>query len=131
MWRRAAETLPRLRWTVGASSAAPDTAGEIGDRVSPVSLQVLPRRGGRVVMQRPAKPCTPVRFRPPPPTSRERSVQPDRLVPFHVVGLVRLVVVDGGLQVEQVVALLADAVSAEVELCAADRLEGLVALEAA
>ena len=26
------------------------------------------RRGGRVVMQRPAKPCTPVRFRPPPPT---------------------------------------------------------------
>src|SRR5471030_749732 len=25
------------------------------------------RRGGRVVMQRPAKPCTPVRFRPPPP----------------------------------------------------------------
>ena len=24
-------------------------------------------RGGRVVMQRPAKPCTPVRFRPPPP----------------------------------------------------------------
>ena len=27
----------------------------------------LMRRGGRVVMQRPAKPCTPVRFRPPPP----------------------------------------------------------------
>jgi hypothetical protein len=26
-----------------------------------------PRRGGRVVMQRPAKPSTPVRFRPPPP----------------------------------------------------------------
>ena len=26
-------------------------------------------RGGRVVMQRPAKPCTPVRFRPPPPSS--------------------------------------------------------------
>ncbi len=26
-----------------------------------------PRLGGRVVMQRPAKPCTPVRFRPQPP----------------------------------------------------------------
>src|SRR5512137_362316 len=26
-----------------------------------------PGRGGRVVMQRPAKPSTPVRFRPPPP----------------------------------------------------------------
>src|SRR5260221_1985127 len=120
MWRRAAETLQRWGSRVRGSSAAPDTAGEIGDPVSPVSLQVLPRRGGRVVMQRPAKPCTPGRFRPPPPTSRERSVQPDRLVPFHVVRLVRLVVVDGGLQLEQVVALLADAVSAESERFASD-----------
>ena len=30
------------------------------------------RPGGRVVMQRPAKPCTPVRFRPRPPSCRER-----------------------------------------------------------
>ena len=29
-----------------------------------------PRRGGRVVLQRPAKPCTPVRFRPPPPLNQ-------------------------------------------------------------
>ena len=28
---------------------------------------IMQRRGGRVVMQRPAKPWTPVRFRPPPP----------------------------------------------------------------
>ena len=30
------------------------------------------RLGGRVVMQRPAKPCTPVRFRPQPPQTRRR-----------------------------------------------------------
>ena len=30
-------------------------------------LQYRPRRGSKVVMQRPAKPCTPVRTRPPPP----------------------------------------------------------------
>jgi hypothetical protein len=33
----------------------------------------FPWRGGRVVMQRPAKPCTPVRFRPPPPDSPSPS----------------------------------------------------------
>ena len=33
------------------------------------ALQI--RRGGRVVMQRPAKPWTPVRFRPPPPEQTE------------------------------------------------------------
>ena len=33
-------------------------------------IQKSARRGGRVVMQRPAKPSTPVRFRPPPPVSR-------------------------------------------------------------
>jgi hypothetical protein len=33
---------------------------------------LLIRRGGRVVMQRPAKPCTPVRFRPPPPALAAR-----------------------------------------------------------
>jgi hypothetical protein len=31
------------------------------------------RRDGRVVMQRPAKPCTPVRFRLPPPITRALS----------------------------------------------------------
>ena len=31
---------------------------------------VTPWLGGRVVMQRPAKPCTPVRFRPQPPYSK-------------------------------------------------------------
>ncbi len=33
-----------------------------------------PRRGSKVVMQRPAKPCTPVRFRPPPPYSKRLLV---------------------------------------------------------
>src|SRR4051812_18361128 len=32
-----------------------------------------PRRGGRVVMQRPAKPWTPVRFRPPPPKTLDKN----------------------------------------------------------
>jgi hypothetical protein len=31
---------------------------------SPFSRSIPVRLGGRVVMQRPAKPCTPVRFRP-------------------------------------------------------------------
>jgi hypothetical protein len=35
------------------------------------------RRGGRVVMQRPAKPWTPVRFRPPPPYMVNISVSPN------------------------------------------------------
>ena len=41
------------------------------------SLRIIagPRRGGRVVMQRPAKPCTPVRFRPPPPNLAMRLSQ--------------------------------------------------------
>ena len=33
-------------------------------------------RGGRVVMQRPAKPWTPVRFRPPPPTTLKPLTDP-------------------------------------------------------
>ena len=37
---------------------------------------VSPRRGGRVVMQRPAKPCTPVRFRPPPPRPLRGGMTP-------------------------------------------------------
>src|SRR5437773_2806768 len=58
-------------------------AGEIGDPVSPVSLgHSSLRRGGRVVMQRPAKPCTPVRFRSPPPIF---FIQCDRQA--HVMGL--------------------------------------------
>ena len=35
---------------------------------APSRAPLAPWRGGRVVMQRPAKPSTPVRFRPPPPT---------------------------------------------------------------
>ena len=41
-------------------------------RLSRPSLFVSIWRDGRVVMQRPAKPCTPVRFRLPPPSPRVR-----------------------------------------------------------
>ena len=69
--------MPRLRSRVRDSSAAPVFTGET-DRFPPYHIEIpgpFPRathlrRGGRVVMQRPAKPCTPVRFRPPPPNSR-------------------------------------------------------------
>ncbi len=68
--------MPRLRSRVRDSFPAPASRGralaiECG---SPFSLDRSrfgfdrrPGRGGRVVMQRPAKPSTPVRFRPPPP----------------------------------------------------------------
>ena len=42
-------------------------------RAAARSGATIPRRGGRVVMQRPAKPCTPVRFRPPPPIPCDNS----------------------------------------------------------
>ena len=38
------------------------------------------RLGGRVVMQRPAKPCTPVRFRPQPPYATRLSARVAKLV---------------------------------------------------
>ena len=47
------------------------------------------RRGGRVVMQRPAKPCTPVRFRPPPPTPMNGSTG-GRFPSFSLLTLERL-----------------------------------------
>ena len=42
-----------------------------------VSRSTLRWRGGRVVMQRPAKPWTPVRFRPPPPSKAQVVKQVD------------------------------------------------------
>ena len=43
-----------------------------------------PGRGGRVVMQRPAKPSTPVRFRPPPPTVRALPAEACRSDPISL-----------------------------------------------
>ncbi len=41
------------------------------------------RRGGRVVMQRPAKPCTPVRFRPSPPSACASRLANSRRISRH------------------------------------------------
>ena len=73
--------MPRLRSRVRDSSPAPEFMGESASAF-PLSVSSLrfterapvKRRGGRVVMQRPAKPWTPVRFRPPPPTSSDQSI---------------------------------------------------------
>ncbi len=43
-------------------------------RIATMLVQFGPWRGGRVVMQRPAKPCTPVRFRPPPPRCVKKAL---------------------------------------------------------
>lgn len=43
-------------------------------RIATMLVQFGPWRGGRVVMQRPAKPCTPVRFRPPPPRCAKKAL---------------------------------------------------------
>jgi hypothetical protein len=55
-----------------SASALPRSTRGAG-RPRPAALEcAVHRPGGRVVMQRPAKPCTPVRFRPRPPHCSER-----------------------------------------------------------
>ncbi len=76
--------MPRLRSRVRDSSPAPDFQGSFS--VCPCFASVcattvvqvcgynkFPRRGSKVVMQRPAKPSTPVRFRPPPPVFQKSA----------------------------------------------------------